>query len=581
MKTVKKTLNRFVDNLSDYARGAFLDSSPLNYNEILAVRMDLIGNDFLPFDATVSYSSGTIALPLHTGEMMEVSLSDGVRWDTTFATQPHSSVLYLFSLASIGRLLSTFQKRNDVGALRFAVVALNSFLDYSSKPGRQSSIGRISSADHSAAIRVRVFIKFIQVMRDRQDDDYALLIRVCDCLKYWSDWLSEPKHYTKNNHGLMGSIVLLHSAIQFGSTPHSRIYLDVATRRILELGKHSFDRDGLCNENTIGYHSYNVNLYRGLLEYCKHYGLSGALVEFLEQTIVRATRALEFCVWQDGSIPPIGDSAVYRTKMASRNKPRCFYESGFAVVKNDDLYLSILCGAPTETHKQVDDSSMTLRFLSHDIVIDGGSYFYDTTDPYRRCIASSLGHSGIFLKEFDGLLRREVLRKFGPVSGKIERFEESDDGVRVRCRYSVRDGGASFVRNIFVCWPDEVGIVDAIEVCDSSFSPETIQRFLFGSTLDVRFDGHDKLILTSDEFSCTLFQLLGCDGVLYRGESGNPVRGWCSRNYKEILPTYGVDFVRDSPISRFSTIIKLAKCESLSECSTTVRNFAGLVDLRK
>src|SRR6185436_14098078 len=76
----------------------------------------------------------------------------------------------------------------------------------------------------------------------------------------------------------------------------------------------------------------------------------------------------------------------------------------------------------------------------------------------------------------------------------------------------------------------------------------------------------------------TLFQLLRCEGDLYRGESGNPVRGWYSVKYKEILPTYGVDFVRKSHISRFSTIIKLAKCVSLSECSTTVRAFAGLVD---
>jgi hypothetical protein len=112
----------------------------------------------------------------------------------------------------------------------------------------------------------------------------------------------------------MGSIALLHSAIQFDATSYSRKYLDVATERILELGKHSFDRDGLCNENTIGYHCHNLNLYRGLVEFCKHYGLSGDLVDFLEKTVVRATRALEFCVWQDGSIPPIGDSAVYRTK---------------------------------------------------------------------------------------------------------------------------------------------------------------------------------------------------------------------------------------------------------------------------
>ena len=387
----------------------------LTYKDILAIRMDRIVDDSYPFEATVKYSGDTVSLPLFTGEMIEISRSHGVQWERTFSTQANSSVMHLFSLAWIGRLLSTFQKRKEAGALQFAVVALTSFLDYSKTLSYRSSIGRIPSADHSAATRVRVLIKYIQVMRERGDADDALLSRVCDCLKYWSDWLVKAKHYSKNNHGLMGSIALLHSAVQFGAAPHARTYLQVATDRIIELGRTSFDRDGLCNENTIGYHSYNLHLYRGVLEFCKHYGLSETLVSFLEATILRATKALEFCVWQDGSIPPLGDSPVYRTKLASRNKPRCFYESGFAVVKNDDLYLSILCGAPSETHKQVDDSSMTLRFLNQDILIDGGSYLFDRTDPFRRCIASSLGHSGLFLKEFDGLLRREVLRKFGGV----------------------------------------------------------------------------------------------------------------------------------------------------------------------
>lgn len=579
MKAARKTFNRFIDNFSDYVARTFIDSSPLDYKGILAIRMDLIGNDFPPFDTTLSYSRGAITLPLHTGEMMEVSLSDGVQWGKRFSTQAHSSVMWRFSLDPIGRLLSTFQQRNDHDALQFAVVALKSFLDYSGKLGHQSLIGRIPSADHSAAIRVRVLIKFIQVMRERQDVNYALLVRACDCLKYWSDWILEADHYCRNNHGLMGSIALLYSAVQFGAAPHSREYLDVAKKRIFELGKSSFDRDGLCNENTIGYHFFNVKLYRGLVIFCKHYGLPKTLVDFLEEIISRATRALEYCVWQDGSIPPLGDSAVYRTKTVSRNKSQCFYESGFAVVKNEDLYVSIICGARTETHKQVDDSSVTLRFKNRDIIIDGGSYLYDRTDPYRRCVASSLGHSGVFLKEFDGLVRSDFRKQYGPVLGKIERFEENDEGVGITCRYSVRDGRAVFVRNIFVCWPDEVAIVDSVQLHGSAFSPEAVQRFLFGPTLDVRVDGRGKLILASDEFSCTLFQVLDCDSEVHRGERGNTFRGWYSHKYKEILPTYVVDFVLKSRMSRFSTIIKLAKCTNLSECSTTVRAFAGLVDL--
>ncbi len=554
------------------------EDPPLNLNEILQIRMDRLAEEFNPFDATVSCAGDRVAVPLSNGEIIEVGRSHGVQWDRKFVKDTNSNVMWLFSLAWIGRLLSTFQRKKDDDPLGLAVVAVRSFLDYSSERARQSSIGIIGKADHSAATRVTVLVKFIQVMRERPDVDYALLEKVCYCLKYWSDWLCDVANYAKNNHGLMASIALLHAAVQFGAAPCARRYLDVATTRIFELGKSSFDREGLCNENTIGYHNYNVQCYRRVIEFSKHYGLSGTLVTFLEDLILRATRALEFCVWQDGSIPPIGDSAIYKVKIASRNEPRCFYESGFAVVKNEDLYLSIQCGSRSEFHKQVDDSSITLRFKNHDILIDGGFYSYDRTDPYRRCVESSLGHSGVFLKEFDGLVRREYLRKFGPVSGKIERFEESSEGVRIKCVYSVSNGCTVFVRHIFVCWPDEVAIVDSVELKDMAGSPEPVQRFLFGPTFDIRFDERNKLILSADEFSCTLFQLLDCDGDLYHGEDGIVVRGWFSKKYKEILPTYGVDFVQKAQVSRFSTIIKLSKCASLSECSMTVRSFAGGAD---
>jgi hypothetical protein len=560
---------------SDYPRKAPHDVRSLDWKEVIATRLDYIADDFRPFDRTVSYSGDTVALPLFTGEIIEVSLSHGVEWDRKFATQANSNIMWLFSLDWIGRLLSTFQQRKDGGSLQIAVAALNSFLDYSSRPSNQTAIGTIYAGDHSASNRVTVLIKFIQVMRGRPGVDSALLERVCACLKYWSDWLADPKHYAKHNHGLMGSVALLHSAVQFGTAPYARAYLDVATNRIIELGRNSFDRDGLCNENTIGYHNFNLHLYRGLLKFCKHYGLSDALSTFLEGIIYRATKALEFCIWQDGSIPPIGDSPVYQSKIVSQNVSRCFPESGFAVVKNDDLYLSIQCGARTEVHKHVDDSSMTLRYKNRDILIDGGSYTYDRADPYRRCIESSFGHSGLFLKEFDGLLRGEFRKKFGPVSGKVERFEESDDGVRVKCVYSVNKGRAVFERNIFVCWPDEVAIVDSVAFSEVPASSETVQRFLFGPTLDVQFGERNKLVLASDDFSSTLFQLLDCDGDLYRGEDASPVRGWFSKKYREVLPTYGVDFVQKAQMSQFATIIKLSKCSTLSECSTSVRTFVS------
>ena len=116
-------------------------SDCIDSKEILAIGMELIADDFPPFDVSVNCSGDSVALPLLTGEIVEVSLSHGIQWERRFGVQHDTSVLYLFSLNLVGKLLSTFQKRNDTDALRLAVVAIESFLDYSSRLSNQTAIG--------------------------------------------------------------------------------------------------------------------------------------------------------------------------------------------------------------------------------------------------------------------------------------------------------------------------------------------------------------------------------------------------------------------------------------------------------
>jgi hypothetical protein len=112
---------------ADQLGSSVIEDEPLNLKEILAIRMDRIAEDFLPFDVTLSCSGDIVALPLPTGEIMEVNLSHGLQWDRKVGKDTNSKVLWLLSLAWIGRLLSTFEQRNEEEVLRFAVVAMTSF----------------------------------------------------------------------------------------------------------------------------------------------------------------------------------------------------------------------------------------------------------------------------------------------------------------------------------------------------------------------------------------------------------------------------------------------------------------------
>lgn len=550
---------------------------PFMQNNSVVV-VDKIIDDFLPFPVGIDLSADPIVIPLFTGESFEVHSSTGVNWEHDFKSQHHSSVMWLFSLQSVGRLLSNYRDTEAPEILDTCVRVLNSFFDYISKPETSDKVWLIASVDHSTATRVRVLVKFFNTLNSLPAPDPILLGKILTHLKSCSDWLLQDANYRKNNHGLMSSSSLLHTATLFSGEPFADQYRDVAINRIVELIEESFDKDGYCNENTPGYHRFNLHLYTVLLGFCKNYQISNQLETYLQNHIERAAEALRYCLRQDGTVPPIGDSPVYPTNFKSINKSKFFEESCFAIVKNDDLYLSIVCGSPSEIHKQADDSSMTLRYKNKDIITDGGSYLYDRTNPHRRCVESTYGHSGIFLKAFDGLLRSQYVRKFGPLSGRIHLFDEAADGVKIYCSYGIQNNKITFHRYIYVRWPDEIAIVDKIAHSEAltGVPAVCVERFLFAPSVEVVAGKPHIFHLINGAARHTLFQLADCRADLYRGESGDVYRGWHSCKNNEILAVWGIDFLTKKPDPAFAVIFNLSGIVSkIDETSHEIRQFAA------
>jgi hypothetical protein len=376
----------------------------------------------------------------------------------------------------------------------------------------------------------------------------------------------------------MGDIALLHAGVQFEAVDGQEI-IDFALERILALAEETFDSDGLCNENTIGYHRYNLHLYKNIIKFIEHYGIRhDVAVGKLHEITERAEIALRQVVWQDATVPPIGDSPMYTVNLSPINTSKCYFESGFCVVKTDNLYLSLICGSRTETHKQVDDTSITLRYKNKEILTDAGSYLYNRSNRHRRCVESSYGHSGIFPTDSDGLLRKEFLRMFGPTTGAIDFFEENSSGTKIRATFTLMKGALSIERNIFLSVEDELAIVDLVNVLDPSrYRREFfVQRFLLGPEIECSRGSETTIMLESDDIKCSVFQMSDIDSSsIYKGEDSNKVRGWQSYSTGVISPTYGIDFyqkLRDGKLA-FATVISLSAASSYDKCSNTIKIF--------
>jgi hypothetical protein len=538
----------------------------------LPARLDRVqlANDYQPLASDWLEGGVTQMLFMVGTARVEVRLNEKFGWNHRFAS--NAETMWYYSLSFVGQLLATWLKHKDEAARDLAVSLVTDFINFANADENRHRIGMIPSADHSTSERLKVLLALNQLI---QTDDRPAVVqfrrRLLREIHKWAEWLADDENLGVGNHKLMGatSLIYVYSLLEGAAGAG---YLEIASQRVVALATDSFDKDGLCNENTIGYHNFNLSLYRKLLALLNTLEIAGHLRGHIEPLIARAASALELCVFPDGKIPPIGDSPRYDLGLKSRNGAFCFFESGFAVVKRDDLYFSLICGSRTEWHKQMDDSAIYLQYKGVDVVIDAGSHSYDHTNPYTRAVTSSTGHSGIFLSKFDGMPRHEVQAKFGPVSGRISRFEESKEGVRIACNYAVQGCDAAFTRFVFVGAAGEVVLVDTV---DAPEGEDVVQRFVLGPTIDAVAE-EGRVRLAAPGFAGSIIH--GVDAVdLYRGEAEHKIRGWSTYEFGKISPTAGIDVRRGPGQTVYSTIIRLGD-GGLDDCSAAARHFATQKD---
>ncbi|WP_060339348.1 heparinase II/III family protein [Burkholderia territorii] len=549
------------------ARDRFMASVPTDISSLDRV---CLTDDYQPL--AEGWRVGNIAkmsFPYSTA-IVDVELDEKFAWNSEL---PNNSVrMWYYSLIYIGRLLATYRQSGDSAPLDLALSLMSDYLDYVTVAEHRAAVNGIASADHATAERLKVMLALHQIIRRSEDPrSVALVPRLLAEMHYCAEWLTEEANLGVGNHQLMGcmSLMYMYSLL---SNEAGAIYLDTALRRVRSLLEESFDKDGLCNENTIGYHNFNLSLYTKIHEALGKLGIAAEMRADIEPLLDKAMRALRLAIFPNGLIPPIGDSPRYDSRVTSVNESFCFFESGFAVVKRDDFYLSLICGGRTNWHKHMDDTAIYLQYRGEDVFIDGGSYSYDQRNPHTRCITSSAGHTGVFLSQFDGLPRYELIAKYGPVSGRIERFEESDDGVRIECTYSVPGCWTSFRRFLFVHWLGEVVIVDRIKTPNPS---DGVQRFLLAPQVSAHAE-QGIIRLQGETFNGAIIH--SSQHVdFYRGEQDRQVRGWSTYDFGEIAPTTGIDLSRGRIEGEFSSIVVLNGTDP-EECSDRARAFANKSD---
>lgn len=535
----------YKDNSSIYTSEAaeFARQLVANTVEVADVRTDwkLCFSDFeierLFSGEIVLFSGGIVAF----GDDFDVD------WTYVFEESSASNLLWFYSLNYVGTLLTTYEKIHQIELLEVAIKIAWSFLIFidASDENRKMVLTSCGggSIDHAMAIRTNVFVKFIQVLT-KTDLSLDLANKLALFLYSHALFMLDDNNYKQNNHGVMVDLALAQLGAALGvSTELGKLCIEKSSSRLAHAMQNIFDRDGLANENTIGYHRFNVKLFEEGVLWFNKWDPDSKFVQIASPFLKKANTALSYCIWQDGSIPPIGDSAIYEDVAPSINKSYFFPESHFGVIKNDDLYVSIICGCRGKAHKHVDDTAITIRYQNFDIVIDGGSYNYDAKNPYRQCLQSNFGHSGIFLTSIDAMTPSEYL-KTEPVA-KIKEWVEDSSGVSVTTEITFKQWGATLQRKIKVLWPNRIFIQDRVEI-EKGYDPMTArQSWLLGRKMKIRSvdeESEKEQFIVENEFISAKFEFDHPHNndswtEFYCGATKPKARGWCSEKFGKIMPT--------------------------------------------
>ncbi|MGP9736655.1 hypothetical protein ACT3SQ_19140 [Brachybacterium sp. AOP42-C2-15] len=260
-----------------------------------------------------------------------------------------------------------------------------------------------------------------------------------------------------------------------------------------------FDHDGLSNENTASYQGLYVRLLKDLCELAGVSSRHAHAAQSFRQRYELASMAYQRLLLPDGHVPPLGDGGMgMEPRLTPAHGKFLSPPNGLYIHNTSDSYISVVCGARSSVHKQMDDTSIMMWTAGRLLVLDAGVQNYDAANIQAARIRTQPGHSGLFFPKFDD----QPLKFFNSGGDNGGRRVDASmtinqDGPEdhILCEYTLNQHRA--LREIHTASPN------AATITDQAWSPD-------GAPAVARFLLDGSLRLTS-----AIGQLEGSDGAVW------------------------------------------------------------------
>ncbi|WP_404290808.1 heparinase II/III family protein [Glutamicibacter arilaitensis] len=400
-----------------------------------------------------------------------------VDWNMEFSKDKAAARLWFRSLTYLPTVVTT------QGDWLVTERVLADFLDFIEKGFLNPAVIRMPSLDHALAIQIRVCCELYLRAKSQELQAKTIISLIDKILPILLELARKPRMRLNNNHGIMVSLALLQVAVFF---PHLVPQVQAENDLVVTLEQLGtiIDEDGLSYENTPTYQGLFVRLLQDFTELSSMDPRLVVASEKYSLILGRVSTAYRRLLLPSGHVPPLGDGGLGREiDLLPLTGKFVSTDNGIYVNSNPDSYLSIICGARSAVHKQMDDTSFLLSHNEKLVVLDAGVYNYDPDNDIGAAIRTQRGHSGLYFPKFD-LEPLSFFNNGGSPRRVVADMEyvESDGRDSIQCEY-ILDGFRAR-RTFNVLSPTSFSLIDRCWAPDGSSG---VSRFLLSDDMVLTF----------------------------------------------------------------------------------------------
>ncbi len=479
---------------------------------------------------------------------------------------------YYHSLRMVSYLVSSYEFTGEMKYLEEAKWYIESWIEYNPSYRKQAS--ERAWDDHSTANRISTFIQFWDSYHNSplQDEEFSVLF--LNILRIHGEFTADSdNYYWGHNHGIYQDRSLLQLSVLFPNYDESPYWYEVANMRLSKHLKEDLTDSGVHKEHSPSYHFLVLNLFMSIDEFNKNYQLINSE---LDSKIYQMQDYLAYIIKPDGTLPLVGDSALENVLRIKENQivnenllylktegrkgtgfdNYCtgYLDAGVGIDKSgifddENHYFAIFSAFHSSVHKQSDDLSFVLSYDETDYFVDSGKYNFDESDKFRKYIRSTFAHNTIIVdgESYDYRDLENVDKS------NLYNFSCSDNYSIFQSKHTLYEG-VEINRNVIIIYDKGIFIHDTI----SSINEHQYQQvFNIGKDVSINYNQSSLLRFnsTKDNSSIYLRQLVEYSSMEIFTGSEEPVRGWMSETFNQVIPISTVVYSTSGSDVQFQTQI--------------------------